>query len=160
MYCKWNVKTGYKKGMRGGSVTKRDVMEVMSWKASWKGVMETSRKWCVMEASWKRCHGSVCHGKMSWKWCVMEVSWKGVVEVMRHRSIMEKVSWKRLSWKRRHGSDVSRKRHGKGVVEASRKWCVTEVSWKWCDMEASRKGVMEVVCHGSVMERRRGSDAS
>ena len=29
----------------------------------------------------------------------MEASWKGVVKVMRHRSIMEKASWKRLLWK-------------------------------------------------------------
>ena len=92
------------------------------------------------------------HGKVSWKWCVMEASWK----VVRHGSVMERC----------HGSDASRKRHGK----LSWKRCVMEsvmenvswkrhgkVSWKWCVMEASWKGVMEVMRHGSVMERSSGS---
>jgi len=96
----------------------------------------------------ERCHGS----GVSWK-----PYGKGVMEasVMERRrgSVMERrhgsdASWKRRGkgvmevsvMERRHGSDVSRKRHGK-------------VSWKWCVMDAPCKGVMEVMCQGSVMEK-------
>ena len=58
-----------------------------------------------------RRHGIRCHGK--------RLSWKGTEELMRHGSVMERrhgsddgsvmerMSWKRVSWKRHHGSDVS-----------------------------------------------------
>ena len=64
--------------MRHGSVMEKGVMEA--------SVMERRH---VSDVSRKR------HGKVSWKWCVMEAPWKGVMEVMRHVSVMEKVQWKR-----------------------------------------------------------------
>jgi len=64
------------------------------------------------------------------------------MEVVCHGSAME----------RRHGSDASRKRHRKGVMEVMRHG----KRHGKCVMEASRKVVMAVVCHGSVMENFSG----
>ena len=65
----------------------------------------------VMERRHGRCHGSECHGKVTWKWCDMEASWKGDMEVMCHG-----------------------KRHGKCVMEVSWTRCngsvVEKVTWK------------------------------